>query len=89
MYRLFSTCFSFFFSHTLYLCTVFCWHGVEQDKCQRWLFGVTFVMTPVISLPLQVWLSSDSNSPEASAQWRDTIANPEKVVVKWHNVNPA
>nr|XP_034963285.1 tandem C2 domains nuclear protein isoform X2 [Zootoca vivipara] len=37
----------------------------------------------------QVWLSCDSNSPEASAQWRDTIANPEKVVVKWHNVNPA
>ncbi|KAG8126428.1 hypothetical protein E2320_021521 [Naja naja] len=37
----------------------------------------------------QVWLSSDSNSAEAADQWRDTIANPEKVVVKWHNIIPA
>ncbi|XP_066484558.1 tandem C2 domains nuclear protein [Tiliqua scincoides] len=37
----------------------------------------------------QVWLSSDSNSSEAADQWRDTIANPEKVVVKWHNISPA
>ncbi|KAL7992629.1 hypothetical protein Chor_016885 [Crotalus horridus] len=36
----------------------------------------------------QVWLSSDSNSAEAADQWRDTIANPEKVVVKWHNIIP-
>uniref|UniRef100_A0A6J0UCS7 Tandem C2 domains nuclear protein isoform X1 n=1 Tax=Pogona vitticeps TaxID=103695 RepID=A0A6J0UCS7_9SAUR len=34
----------------------------------------------------QVWLSSESSSTEAADQWRDTIANPEKVVVKWHNV---
>ncbi|XP_062824233.1 tandem C2 domains nuclear protein isoform X4 [Anolis carolinensis] len=37
----------------------------------------------------QVWLSSDSNSFEAAAQWQDTITNPEKVVVKWHNVSSA
>ncbi|XP_061469234.1 tandem C2 domains nuclear protein isoform X3 [Rhineura floridana] len=37
----------------------------------------------------QVWLSSDSNSSEATDQWRDTIANPEKVVVKWHKISPA
>ncbi|KAG8126429.1 hypothetical protein E2320_021579 [Naja naja] len=37
----------------------------------------------------QVWFSSDSNSAEAADQWRDTIANPEKVVVKWHNIIPA
>uniref|UniRef100_A0A8D0C125 Tandem C2 domains, nuclear n=1 Tax=Salvator merianae TaxID=96440 RepID=A0A8D0C125_SALMN len=34
----------------------------------------------------QVWLSIDGNSAEAAAQWRDTIANPEKLVVKWHNM---
>ncbi|KAL8169036.1 UNVERIFIED_CONTAM: Tandem C2 domains nuclear protein [Gekko kuhli] len=34
----------------------------------------------------QVCLSSDSNSSEAAEQWRDTMANPEKVVIKWHNV---
>lgn len=37
----------------------------------------------------QVWISNDSNSSEAADQWRDTIANPEKVVVKWHNISPA
>ncbi|KAF7251671.1 Tandem C2 domains nuclear protein [Varanus komodoensis] len=37
----------------------------------------------------QVWLSTDSNSTEAADQWRDTIANPEKVVVKWHDISPA
>nr|XP_056707306.1 tandem C2 domains nuclear protein [Euleptes europaea] len=37
----------------------------------------------------QVCLSSDSNSSEAADQWRDTVANPEKVVIKWHNVCPA
>lgn len=40
----------------------------------------------IFSLSLQVCLSSDSNSYEAADQWRDTMANPEKVVVKWHNV---
>ncbi|XP_042294686.1 tandem C2 domains nuclear protein isoform X2 [Sceloporus undulatus] len=37
----------------------------------------------------QVWLSSNSNSVEAADQWQDTIANPEKVVVKWHNISSA
>ncbi|XP_054826904.1 tandem C2 domains nuclear protein isoform X1 [Eublepharis macularius] len=36
----------------------------------------------------QVCLSSDSTSSEAVDQWRDTIANPEKIVIKWHNVCP-
>ncbi|XP_077676529.1 tandem C2 domains nuclear protein isoform X2 [Eretmochelys imbricata] len=37
----------------------------------------------------QVWLSSNSSNSEAADQWRDTITNPEKVVIKWHNVNPS
>ncbi|XP_048341166.1 tandem C2 domains nuclear protein isoform X2 [Sphaerodactylus townsendi] len=37
----------------------------------------------------QVYLSGDSNSNEAADQWRDTMANPEKVVIKWHYVSPA
>ncbi|XP_063296090.1 tandem C2 domains nuclear protein isoform X1 [Pelobates fuscus] len=37
----------------------------------------------------QVWISSDSNSPEAADQWTDTIHNPEKVVTKWHKLNPS
>uniref|UniRef100_A0A8C9EN67 Tandem C2 domains, nuclear n=1 Tax=Pavo cristatus TaxID=9049 RepID=A0A8C9EN67_PAVCR len=38
---------------------------------------------------LQVWISSDSNSSEAVEQWEDTIANPEKVVIKWYSVGPS
>ncbi|XP_060117164.1 tandem C2 domains nuclear protein [Heteronotia binoei] len=34
----------------------------------------------------QVCLSSDSSSNEAADQWRDTMTNPEKFVIKWHNV---
>ncbi|XP_053104026.1 tandem C2 domains nuclear protein isoform X2 [Hemicordylus capensis] len=37
----------------------------------------------------QVWLSSDSNSSEAADQWKDTIVNPEKVVIKWHDITAA
>uniref|UniRef100_A0A8C8SLV0 Tandem C2 domains, nuclear n=1 Tax=Pelusios castaneus TaxID=367368 RepID=A0A8C8SLV0_9SAUR len=37
----------------------------------------------------QVWLSSNSSSTEAADQWRDAITNPEKVVTKWHNINPS
>uniref|UniRef100_A0A8C5MQN3 Tandem C2 domains, nuclear n=1 Tax=Leptobrachium leishanense TaxID=445787 RepID=A0A8C5MQN3_9ANUR len=37
----------------------------------------------------QVWISSDSNSPEAAEQWTDTIRHPEKVVTKWHKLNPS
>ncbi|KAG8449042.1 hypothetical protein GDO86_015918 [Hymenochirus boettgeri] len=37
----------------------------------------------------QVWLSSDSNNIEAADQWTDTIQHPEKVVTKWHKLNPA
>lgn len=38
---------------------------------------------------MQIWLSSDSSNSEAVEQWRDTIANPEKVVVKWYSVGPS
>ncbi|XP_077179626.1 tandem C2 domains nuclear protein isoform X2 [Paroedura picta] len=37
----------------------------------------------------QVCLSDDSNSNEAADQWKDTMANPEKLVIKWHNVHAA
>lgn len=47
------------------------------------------VMISCMLLSLQVWISNDSNSSEAADQWRDTIANPEKVVVKWHNIGLA
>uniref|UniRef100_A0A8C1J6L4 Tandem C2 domains, nuclear n=1 Tax=Cyprinus carpio TaxID=7962 RepID=A0A8C1J6L4_CYPCA len=32
----------------------------------------------------QVLLGFDSSSPEAVEQWRDSMANPEKVVTSWH-----
>lgn len=38
---------------------------------------------------MQIWLSSDSNNSEAAEQWKDTIANPEKVVVKWYSIGPS
>uniref|UniRef100_A0A8D2B941 Tandem C2 domains, nuclear n=1 Tax=Sciurus vulgaris TaxID=55149 RepID=A0A8D2B941_SCIVU len=37
----------------------------------------------------QIWISEDSNSTEAVNQWKETIANPEKVVTKWHKFNPS
>ncbi|XP_010002017.1 PREDICTED: tandem C2 domains nuclear protein isoform X2 [Chaetura pelagica] len=37
----------------------------------------------------QVWISSDSSNSEAVEQWKDTIANPEKVVVKWYRIGPS
>ncbi|XP_057883301.1 tandem C2 domains nuclear protein isoform X2 [Melospiza georgiana] len=37
----------------------------------------------------QIWLSSDSSNSEAVEQWKDTIANPEKVVVKWYSIGPS
>uniref|UniRef100_A0A8C3WC49 Tandem C2 domains, nuclear n=1 Tax=Catagonus wagneri TaxID=51154 RepID=A0A8C3WC49_9CETA len=35
----------------------------------------------------QIWISEDSNNIEAVNQWKETITNPEKVVVKWHKLN--
>uniref|UniRef100_A0A8C1BVT5 Tandem C2 domains, nuclear n=1 Tax=Cyprinus carpio carpio TaxID=630221 RepID=A0A8C1BVT5_CYPCA len=35
----------------------------------------------------QVLLGFDSSSPEAVEQWRDSMANPEKVVTSWHRVS--
>uniref|UniRef100_A0A8C7EBI5 Tandem C2 domains, nuclear n=1 Tax=Nothoprocta perdicaria TaxID=30464 RepID=A0A8C7EBI5_NOTPE len=37
----------------------------------------------------QIWLSSDSSNSEAVEQWRDTVTNPEKVVVKWYSIGPS
>uniref|UniRef100_A0A287D428 Tandem C2 domains, nuclear n=1 Tax=Ictidomys tridecemlineatus TaxID=43179 RepID=A0A287D428_ICTTR len=37
----------------------------------------------------QIWISEDSNSTEAVNQWKETIANPEKVVTKWHKLSPS
>ncbi|XP_060036896.1 tandem C2 domains nuclear protein isoform X1 [Erinaceus europaeus] len=37
----------------------------------------------------QVWISEDSTSIEAANQWRETVTNPEKVVIQWHKLNPS
>ncbi|XP_038602087.1 tandem C2 domains nuclear protein isoform X1 [Tachyglossus aculeatus] len=37
----------------------------------------------------QIWISDESNSVEAADQWKETITNPEKVVIKWHKLNPS
>lgn len=37
----------------------------------------------------QIWMSEDCNHVEAASQWKETITNPEKVVVKWHRLNPS
>lgn len=37
----------------------------------------------------QLWISEDSNDIEAVNQWKETITNPEKVVIKWHKLNPS
>ncbi|XP_051682416.2 tandem C2 domains nuclear protein isoform X3 [Oryctolagus cuniculus] len=37
----------------------------------------------------QIWISEDSNNIEAVNQWKETIINPEKVVIKWHKLNPS
>uniref|UniRef100_A0A673UM44 Tandem C2 domains, nuclear n=1 Tax=Suricata suricatta TaxID=37032 RepID=A0A673UM44_SURSU len=37
----------------------------------------------------QIWISEDSNNTEAVTQWKETITNPEKVVIKWHKLNPS
>ncbi|XP_037359932.1 tandem C2 domains nuclear protein [Talpa occidentalis] len=37
----------------------------------------------------QIWISEHSNNMEAVNQWKETITNPEKVVVKWHKLNPS
>lgn len=39
------------------------------------------------SLHFQVLLGFDSSSPEAVEQWRDSMANPEKVVTSWHRLS--
>ncbi|KAJ1069786.1 PREDICTED: tandem C2 domains nuclear protein isoform X1 [Capra hircus] len=37
----------------------------------------------------QIWISEDSNNTEAVSQWKETVAHPEKVVIKWHKLNPS
>ncbi|KAG8514285.1 Tandem C2 domains nuclear protein [Galemys pyrenaicus] len=37
----------------------------------------------------QIWISEHSNNIEAVNQWKETITNPEKVVIKWHKLNPS
>ncbi|KAI5162441.1 tandem C2 domains nuclear protein isoform X1 [Manis pentadactyla] len=36
----------------------------------------------------QIWISEESNNTEAANQWKETVTNPEKVVIKWHKLNP-
>lgn len=35
----------------------------------------------------QIWISEDSSNIEAANQWKETVANPEKIVIKWHRLN--
>ncbi|KAF6352546.1 tandem C2 domains, nuclear [Rhinolophus ferrumequinum] len=37
----------------------------------------------------QIWISEDSSNIEAVNQWRETVTNPEKVVIQWHKLNPS
>ncbi|XP_066198254.1 tandem C2 domains nuclear protein [Saccopteryx leptura] len=37
----------------------------------------------------QIWISEDSNNMDAANQWRETVTNPEKVVIQWHRLNPS
>ncbi|XP_054953928.1 tandem C2 domains nuclear protein isoform X2 [Pan paniscus] len=37
----------------------------------------------------QIWISEDSNNIEAVNQWKETVINPEKVVIRWHKLNPS
>ncbi|EPQ10754.1 Tandem C2 domains nuclear protein [Myotis brandtii] len=37
----------------------------------------------------RIWISEDSNNVEAANQWKETITNPEKVVIQWHRLNPS
>lgn len=41
------------------------------------------------TVPLQIWISEDSNHAGAASQWKETVTNPEKVVIKWHKLNPS
>ena len=41
------------------------------------------------TIPLQIWISEDSNNTEAVSQCKETVTHPEKVVVKWHKLNPS
>ncbi|KAM6203056.1 tandem C2 domains nuclear protein [Rhynchocyon petersi] len=35
----------------------------------------------------QLLISEDSNSIDAVNQWKETVTNPEKVVIRWHRLN--
>ncbi|XP_075387888.1 tandem C2 domains nuclear protein isoform X2 [Tenrec ecaudatus] len=37
----------------------------------------------------QIWISEDSTNLEAVNQWKETVTNPEKVVIKWHKLIPS
>ncbi|XP_054423106.1 tandem C2 domains nuclear protein [Pteronotus mesoamericanus] len=37
----------------------------------------------------QICVSEDSNNTEAANQWKETVTNPEKVVIQWHKLNPS
>ncbi|KAF6133262.1 tandem C2 domains, nuclear [Phyllostomus discolor] len=37
----------------------------------------------------QICVSEDSSNIGAANQWRETVTNPEKVVIQWHRLNPS
>ncbi|XP_036986234.2 tandem C2 domains nuclear protein [Artibeus jamaicensis] len=37
----------------------------------------------------QICVSKDSSNIGAANQWRETVTNPEKLVIQWHRLNPS
>lgn len=53
------------------------------------LNSVTIIVLSGYTVPLQIWISEDNTNIEAANQWKETITNPEKVVIQWHKLNPS
>ncbi|TKS87133.1 Tandem C2 domains nuclear protein [Collichthys lucidus] len=66
----------------------------EEDSCAEGLGGLdtSKVLEKIIGRNVCFWqvhLGFDSPVPEAVELWKDTMANPEKVVTAWHRLSAA
>lgn len=77
------------FGHRLYVvsCSTLPWYLFGTSK--GWAFVMSGKLNFFFFSLMQIWLSPDSSNNEAVEQWKDTIANPEKVVVKWYSIGPS